>query len=316
MKKPKTYSLEDLLHLMTRLREPGYGCPWDLAQSYSTIVSSTLEEAYEVVDAIEQGNHQQLKEELGDLLFQIVFYSQLGHEENQFNFHDIVSSITEKLLRRHPHVFPEGTLESRISLQQSENIAADAKNQDAAQGKIKQAWEKTKESERQEKGFSSLMDDIPIALPSTSRAYKLQKRAASANFDWPSTAGVYSKIEEEIDELRTAIADLQALANEKKCVNVERAESVVERRADTNSVKDSMKENIEEELGDVFFTLINLARHLKVEPETALRKANGKFEARFRHIEALAQQQSLDISVQKPEVLEEWWQQAKKALAD
>jgi len=301
---------------MARLREPDYGCPWDLAQSYSTIVSSTLEEAYEVVDAIEQGNHQQLKEELGDLLFQIVFYSQLGHEENQFNFHDIVSSITEKLLRRHPHVFPDGTLESRISRQQSENIAADAKNQDAAQGKIKQAWEKTKQGERQEKGFSSLMDDIPIALPSTSRAYKLQKRAASVNFDWPNTAGVYSKIEEEIDELRTAIADLQALADGKKCANVERAESVVERRADTNSVKDSMKENIEEELGDVFFTLINLARHLKVEPETALRKANGKFEARFRHLEAWAQQQSLDISLQKPEVLEKWWQQAKKALAD
>lgn len=308
MSEPNTYSLEDLLHLMARLREPDYGCPWDLAQSYKTIVSSTLEEAYEVVDAIEQGDHQQLKEELGDLLFQIVFYSQLGHEEEQFNFHDIVSLITEKLLRRHPHVFPDGTLDSRMNINSSNHVENDINKQDESQGKIKQAWEKIKEGERQQKGHNSLMDDIPIALPSTVRAYKLQKRAASANFDWPSTDGVYSKVQEEIDELKSAMADLQVLTND---LNHAKLAHV----APTSDIA-SIKDNIEEELGDVFFTLINLSRHLKVEPETALRKANSKFEARFRHLEAWAQQQSLDISTQQPEVLEEWWQRAKKDLVE
>ncbi|MGH1441680.1 MAG: MazG nucleotide pyrophosphohydrolase domain-containing protein, partial [Cellvibrionaceae bacterium] len=180
--------------------------------------------------------------------------------------------------------------------------------QDESQGKIKQAWEKIKEGERQQKGHNSLMDDIPIALPSTVRAYKLQKRAASANFDWPSTDGVYSKVQEEIDELKSAMADLQVLTND---LNHAKLAHV----APTSDIA-SIKDNIEEELGDVFFTLINLSRHLKVEPETALRKANSKFEARFRHLEAWAQQQSLDISTQQPEVLEEWWQRAKKDLVE
>ena len=267
------YALEDLLYLMSRLREPVYGCPWDLAQSYQSIAPSTLEEAYEVVDAIEHGDRQQLREELGDWLFQVVFYSQLGREEQAFEFSDIVHDITSKLLRRHPHVFPEGTLESRI----------DPNNRpepETANAGIKASWEKIKQHERQVKGHTSIMDDIPTAFPAAVRAVKLQKRAASIGFDWKDDAGVYDKLQEEISELQEA----------------QHSQS---------------KDAIEDELGDLLFTVINLARHLKVDPETALRKSNSKFEQRFRTMEL----QCTDFSGRTEQELEQYWQQAKATLA-
>ena len=297
------YSLEDLLSLMARLREPGYGCPWDLAQTYKTIASSTLEEAYEVVDAIEQDDPKQLKEELGDLLFQIIFYSHLAKEEEKFDFHDVVSSITEKLLRRHPHVFPDGTLESRIDLNSASQFNDD--EQATIQASIKRAWEKIKAEERQTKGHSSLLADIPLALPSTVRAVKLQKRAASVNFDWSNIQDVYDKVQEEITELQEASAELQ------------NSNQLVEELAGNNNVKSKNTENaVEEELGDLLFTVINLSRHLKVDPETALRRANSKFESRFRYIETLANQQSTELAVLSEDVLEALWKRAKKELSD
>jgi ATP diphosphatase len=266
------YKLEDLLELMTRLREPDYGCPWDIEQSYKTIAPSTLEEAYEVVDAIESDDPQQLKEELGDLLFQVVFYSQLGREDGYFDFHQIVSSLTEKLVRRHPHVFPEGTLDSRIDL--------DNTDVDRRQEVIKASWERIKQEERERKGYEGIMDDVPTALPANVRAVKLQKRAASVGFDWPEIDGVYNKIEEEIAELKEATSI-------------------------------SSKSAIEEELGDLLFSVINLSRHLKIEPETALRRANNKFEQRFKKLESIAREQSVPIDEQSIDTLNDWWQQVK-----
>jgi ATP diphosphatase len=265
----KNYTLEELLELMARLREPEFGCPWDLAQDYKSIAPSTLEEAYEVVDAIENGDKQELREELGDLLFQVVFYSQLGKEENSFDFGDIITSITAKLLRRHPHVFPEGTLSSRIDLED--------KNIDRSSSAIKKTWEHIKKQERASKGNTGLLDDIPQSLPAINRAEKMQKRAASVGFDWDNVDGVYNKINEEIEELKNA----------------------------------NSNENIEEELGDLLFTIVNLSRHLKVDPETALRKANTKFKQRFEKLESIAEENGELINEQPAETLDQWWEKSK-----
>lgn len=271
------YKLDDLLTLMSRLRDPDGGCPWDLEQNFQSIVSSTLEEAYEVVDAIEKSDYLQLKEELGDLLFQIVFYSQLGREQGYFNFAEIVSGLTEKLVRRHPHVFPDGTLESRADPAEAEN--------EALQRKIRLAWEQIKQEEREAKGYQGVLDDIPNSFPAVTRAYKLQKRAARVGFDWHNTDGVYEKVQEEIIEVQQA-------SEQKK------------------------QDDIKEEIGDLLFSVINLSRHLNVEPETALRQANDKFERRFRYLEKIAKEagyfsENNDSSVPL-DTLEEWWLKAKQ----
>jgi len=266
---------------MARLREPVYGCPWDQVQTYSSIASSTLEEAYEVVDAIEQGDKQQLKEELGDLLFQVIFYSQLAKEDQAFTFDEIVTELTAKLIRRHPHVFPDGTLASRISPSAS-NSALHAERQ-AAEQTIKQEWEKTKQRERDAKGYTSVMDDVPVALASLVRATKLQKRAASVGFDWSNIESVYAKLAEEIDELNAATQS-----------------------GDTSAIQD--------ELGDVIFSVVNLARHLKVDAEAACRQSSRKFEDRFRLVESQAQGEHVDLSSLNEEELDRRWQIAKTQL--
>ncbi|MDP6199112.1 MAG: nucleoside triphosphate pyrophosphohydrolase, partial [Porticoccaceae bacterium] len=174
-----SYNIADLRYLMKRLRDPKTGCPWDLKQTYQTIASHSVEEVYEVVDAIERNNIEHLSEELGDLLFQIIFYSQLGEEEGQFDFDAVVSNITEKLLRRHPHVFPDGSLDS---------IRTD--DQAASEKEIKRNWERIKQQERNERGERGILEDIPRALPALMRAAKLQKRAAGVGFDWTETVAV------------------------------------------------------------------------------------------------------------------------------
>ncbi|MCW3150222.1 nucleoside triphosphate pyrophosphohydrolase [Stutzerimonas stutzeri] len=268
------YQLNDLLHLMARLRDPQHGCPWDLQQNYASIVPHTLEEAYEVADAIESGDFDHLPGELGDLLFQVVYYSQLAREEGRFEFATVVDAITRKLVRRHPHVFPDGDLYGSPELPRLDEAA------------IKQRWEEIKAEERAEKAAApeqlSLLDDVPNALPALSRAAKLQKRAAQVGFDWPEALPVVDKLREELGEVLEAMSenDPQAIA---------------------------------EELGDLLFVVVNLARHLKVDPENALRAANGKFERRFRFIEQALREAGRPIENCDLEELDALWGAAKKA---
>lgn len=267
------YKLDDLLQLMARLRHPEHGCPWDLKQSYASIVPYTLEEAYEVADAIERGDFDHLPGELGDLLFQVVYYSQLAAEEGRFGFAEVVDGITAKLIRRHPHVFPNGDLYAAPDAQKLEEAA------------VKQRWEELKAEERAAKAAApeqlSLLDDVPQALPALSRAAKLQKRAAQVGFDWPEALPVLDKVREELDEVLEAMSenDPQAIA---------------------------------EELGDLLFVVVNLARHLKVEPEAALRTANGKFERRFRFIEQALRDAGRPIENCSLDELDALWGEAKK----
>lgn len=193
MSSTKPHSINDLLYLMSRLRDVKDGCPWDLKQTYQTIASCTIEEAYEVVDAIEKRDYAHLTEELGDLLFQVIFYSQLGKEDKLFDFHEVVHLVTEKLIRRHPHVFPGGYLQSRRG------------DEDVNEAEINANWETIKQSERTDKGRESVLDDVPVSLPAITRAHKLQKRAAKVGFDWHQLEGVFDKIDEEITELKEAL---------------------------------------------------------------------------------------------------------------
>lgn len=268
------YQLPDLLHLMARLRDPQHGCPWDLQQNYASIVPHTLEEAYEVADAIESGDFDHLPGELGDLLFQVVYYSQLAREEGRFDFATVVDAITRKLVRRHPHVFPDGDLYGSPELPRLDEAA------------IKQRWEEIKAEERAEKAAApeqlSLLDDVPAALPALSRAAKLQKRAAQVGFDWPEALPVVDKVREELDEVLVAMSENDA-------------------------------EAIAEELGDLLFVVVNLARHLKVDSENALRGANGKFERRFRFIEQALRQAGRPIENCTLEELDALWDAAKRA---
>jgi ATP diphosphatase len=187
-----SYSLDDLLYLMSRLRDPQDGCPWDRAQDFASIVPHTIEESYELADAIETADFKHIKEELGDVLFQVIFYAQLGQEQQQFDFGEIVSGLVDKLIRRHPHVFPEGTLASRVGVQTTETP------------QVKQAWEAIKTAERKDKEQYGILDDVPVSLPALSRAAKLQKRAARAGFDWQQTDDILLKLKEELAELEQA----------------------------------------------------------------------------------------------------------------
>ncbi|WP_342649454.1 nucleoside triphosphate pyrophosphohydrolase [Pseudomonas sp. REB1044] len=267
-----TYALDDLLHLMARLRDPQFGCPWDVEQDYASIVKHTLEEAYEVADAIEQGDLVQLQGELGDLLFQVVYYSQLAREDGRFDFADVVDSITRKLIRRHPHVFPTGDLYAPVDTPR------------LSEAQVKARWEQIKAEERAEKSTPeqlSLLDDVPAALPALSRAAKLQKRAATVGFDWPAALPVLDKVREELDEVLQAMAEGDALA-------------------------------LEDEVGDLLFAAVNLARHLKLDPENALRGANRKFERRFRFIEQALRDASRPIEACSLDELDALWGEAKR----
>ncbi len=270
------YIIDDLIYLMSRLRDPETGCPWDLKQDYRSITPSTIEEAYEVVDAIEQNDLGHLKEELGDLLFQVIFYAQLADEEQRWNFHDIVHELTAKLIRRHPHVFPDGSLQSR-------RLESD----DVSDQSIKASWEAIKQQERNTKGKARTLDDVPTALPAIQRAQKLQKRAAQVDFDWQDASGVLSKLKEEVAELEREVSDISQ-----------------------NS--DTRRNSVADELGDVMFSCVNLARHFKLDAEEVLRQANKKFETRFNYVEASLQQEGLTAAEASLEQMEKLWQEAKQ----
>lgn len=274
------YSIQDVLTLMSCLRHPQLGCNWDLKQTLQSLTSHTLEEVYEVVDAVEQGTAAQLCDELGDLLFQIVFYAQIASEQNDFDFQDVCTAIVQKLLRRHPHIFPDETLESFGS----SNLAGISAEQVAAN------WEQIKIREREGKiphpgQGVSVLDDVPSALPAMNRAGKLQKRAASVGFDWQDAEPVLAKLEEEIAELRAEIA----VGNQ---------------------------ERIAEEFGDVLFSCVNLSRHLAVEPETSLRGANNRFEGRFRSLEKRAASSGRNLADMSAEQMNQLWDEVKRTEKD
>ncbi len=276
------YQIEHLLYLMQRLRDPRKGCPWDRKQTFATIVPFTLEEAYEVADTIERQDFVHLKEELGDLLFQVVFYAQMGREQGLFDFEAVVDSIVRKLLRRHPHVFPDGTLDSELA----DGVVVTEET-------IKANWEAIKKAERAEKAAAGLeettpgaLSDVPVGLPALSRAEKLQKRAALEGFDWDDIAPVFDKIQEELDEVR------EVLAQESDPVQ--------------------RQHRLQDEMGDVLFACVNLARFLKVDAEASLRQTNRKFETRFSAIEQLVGEQGKEMRDLTLGELDELWEQVKR----
>ena len=254
---------------MAMLRDQEYGCPWDQKQTFETIVPHTIEEAYEVADAIESGDLGGLKKELGDLLFQVIFYSQLGQEQHLFDFDQIVEAICDKLISRHPHVFTEQNFEDEAA--------------------IKRNWEDSKTQEREQKAqanardTASALDDIPKAMPALSRAYKLQKRASHVGFDWPDVTGALDKVSEEIDELNAELNE-----------------------PNINKTK------VADELGDLYFALTNVSRHLGLKPEDVLRGANNKFERRFRGVERSVWQSNRVMTEVPLEELDAIWNRLKR----
>ena len=254
-------SITRLLDIMARLRDPQRGCPWDLEQTFRTIAPYTIEEAYEVADAIERDDLASLRGELGDLLFQVVFHAQMASERRAFAFDDVVAAISDKLERRHPHVFGDARIES------------------AAAQTV--AWEEQKRLERERAG-ASVLDDVPLALPALTRANKLGKRAALVGFEWPDVAGALDKLDEELGELRKEVAE-------------EAGEAAI-----TN------------ELGDVLFCVVNVCRYLEIDPETALRGANAKFERRFGYVESRLREQGRSTKEATLQEMDRLWDEGKE----
>ena len=264
---PEPIHIEHLLGIVRRLRDPEQGCPWDIDQTFQSIVPHTLEEAYELADAIESNDFDQIREEAGDVLFQVLFYAQLADEQQHFNFADVVDGLSKKLIRRHPHVFLRNN-----EAQHEVPIAA---------SEVSDSWERIKRTERQLKQQSGILDNIPLNLPALTRAQKVQKRAARIGFDWADVGGVFEKLEEEICELKEALAEGEEAA-------------------------------IESELGDVLFCVVNLARHLHFDAETAMRGATRKFEGRFRLMEEQAIVSGSRLEDESVSTLEARWQAAKR----
>ncbi len=253
--------IEQLLQIMRRLRDPQHGCPWDLQQSFTSLAPYTLEEACEVVDTLERGDLAGLRDELGDLLFQVVFLAQLASEQGQFNFADVAAGISDKLVRRHPHVFGEQTQD----------------------GDINARWEALKAGERQQRGQTGVLADVPQSLPALSRAAKLGRRAARVGFDWSDAAGARAKVFEEIAELDAAVSANDA-------------------------------DNMAEELGDLLMAVSSWSRQLQLDPEACLRRSNRKLERRFAAMEQSAAAQGLALESLSPQAWEALWQQAKRSL--
>ncbi|MER9846708.1 nucleoside triphosphate pyrophosphohydrolase [Mesorhizobium sp. M0106] len=264
-----------LIEIMAALRAPETGCPWDIEQDFSTIAPYTIEEAYEVADAIARGDLDDLRDELGDLLLQVVYHAQMAEEAGEFSFGDVVLAITTKLIRRHPHVFGDDKARSA--------------------GMAKGMWEKIKAEEKAEKRSARLargldpedhgkgfLDSVPVALPALTRALKLQEKAARVGFDWSEAAPILEKIEEEIGELREALA-----------------------KGDSAPIKD--------EFGDMLFAVVNLGRHLKIGSEAALSGTNEKFRSRFHYVERTLQASGNSLEEATLDEMEALWQQAKSA---
>ena len=263
--------LDRLLSIMVTLRDPQSGCEWDRAQRFETIVPHTIEEAYEVADAVARGDIADIRDELGDLLLQVVFHARMAQEQGAFEFADVVAAISDKMLRRHPHVFAGATVEG-VEAQSRE-------------------WDAHKRRERDAAGETdgSALAGIARGLPEWQRALKLQKRAARVGFDWPDPAPVIAKLHEEIEEARVEFAAVAAAPGD-----------------------GAAQARLEDEIGDLLFVCANLARHAKVDPGTALRRANAKFERRFRMMEALAAADGVDLPDLPLDAQDGYWNRAKQ----
>ena len=255
----KKYTFSDLVRVMEKLRSPE-GCPWDRKQTHKSLLKYLIEEAYEVVDAVLKKDDRELQEELGDLLLQAVFHSQIARERGAFTIEDVIDGITRKLIFRHPHVFGD-----RKDIETAEDVTRE--------------WEKLKEKEGKKR--ESILDGIPSSLPALERAYKLQKRAEKAGFDWENFRGIKEKMIEELGEIE-------------------------------KELQKKNREKLEEEVGDLLFMAVNLSRFLGIHPEVALRKANEKFERRFRYMEKRAKEKGKELKDMKLEEMEELWQEAKR----
>jgi ATP diphosphatase len=253
-------NIDKLLEVMARLRDPDEGCPWDLQQDFASIAPYTVEEAYEVADAIARADMESLRDELGDLLFQVVFHSRMAEEAGSFAFPDVAAAITDKMLRRHPHVFGDAT--------------------ERAAGHVPGSWDRIKARERNAGDDDSALAGVVHALPALKRAQKLGKRASTVGFDWPDASGVRDKVDEELAELAAAADDNDAASTR-------------------------------EEIGDLLFAVVNLARHLGVDAETALAAANHKFERRFRDMEQAIRAAGKSIADLSFDALDEQWRAAK-----
>ena len=301
-------SLTDLLRLMARLRDPERGCPWDLEQTFATIAPYTIEEAYEVADAIEHGSPSKIRDELGDLLFQVAFHSRMAEERGWFDFAAVARSIHTKLVRRHPHIFGADG--------QSDNAGQLAAGGSGAitNAELMRTWDQMKAEERAAAALADggskagTLDDVPRGLPALSRAAKLGRRASRVGFDWPEAAPVRDKIMEEIREVDEAIAAAGAPHAGGEGAGAGAGASAgaawPEAAAQTSQVA--------EEIGDLLFSVVNWSRHLKVDPEEALRAANAKFEKRFRGMEALAAAAGRELQQLSVEEWEGLWNSAKR----
>lgn len=258
-----SHSIQDFIELIAQLRHPENGCPWDLKQNYESMIPCLIEETYEVIDAIQKKDIANLREELGDLLLQVVFFSQLASEEQYFNFDDVLNDVAEKIIRRHPHVFAD----------------AKAENEEEALAR----WNSIKALEKSKAQNQSILDNVPSAFPALMRAQKLQKQCSKIGFDWTEISPVFEKIEEELQEVKEEV--------NKNPQNIER---------------------IEEELGDLFFSTVNLSRHLKCNAEESLRKANLKFEQRFRKVEQKAKEMGKELTALSLIEMDILWDEVKR----
>ena len=278
--------VQRLLQIMVELRDTESGCPWDVKQTMESLTRYTIEEAYEVADAIAQGDMADIKDELGDLLFQVVFYAQIAAEKGDFTFDDVAKSISEKLVRRHPHVFAKHSSSNNSPL--NEPLLNDSE--------LNAQWEAIKAEEKRLKQQdselplnTSILDSVPKGMPALMYAQKLQKACAKVGFDWPDVTPVIDKVREEVEEIQQ---ELDAKAQDKQLNN---------------------QQAIEEEIGDALFAMVNLARHCKVDADSALRNASHKFAARFKGVEALAKQQQVQLDDLSLDEMEALWQQVKSA---
>ena len=307
--KAKLSETQRLLDIMAQLRDPQSGCPWDVKQTMESLTRYTIEEAYEVADAIATGDMHDIKDELGDLLFQVVFYAQIASESSAFTFDDVAQSISDKLVRRHPHVFANplasegaGDTNKNLTLKRTQlNDSALNAQWDAIKAQEKQL-KKQRLKQDDEAMEPSILDSVPKGMPALMYAQKLQKACAKVGFDWPNAAPVIDKVREEVEEIQQEL-DFKQRAQGALNAGV----------APLNSGVPDNQQAIEEEIGDALFAMVNLARHCKVDADTALRNASNKFANRFKGVERLAAEQGEKLDTLTLDEMEALWQQVKQS---